>query len=110
MRPRPDNNYAAALASVLSSPLRLAIVELLLKDPCLVGELTQELEVEQAIISKQIGILRSAGLLSCLPEGRCRTYSIADPGSIAPLIAALHTAAGKATEHATHCKQNKVHG
>lgn len=107
MNRKLDGNDAAALAGVLASPLRIAIIERLLLDPCLVGTMAKELDIEQAIVSKQIGILRTAGLLVCRPEGRCRTYTIADPESVAALLTALRETARKAAEHATHCKETR---
>lgn len=84
------NIHAEAMASLLAvftNVPRLRIVERLLAGPCIVGDLVRDTGYAQAVISKQIGILRDAGLLRCQPQGRCREYALADPEAVQNLVA-----------------------
>jgi len=79
----------ATTAGLLTSPMRLAILERLLAGPAIVGELVETLGAEQAVVSKQLGVLRDAGLIRCEPQGRCRSYTLAHERQTKSLIAAL---------------------
>lgn len=98
-------DHVAALAGLLTSPIRIAIVDQLLKGPCIVGDLVTAVGTEQAVISKQIGILRNAGLLVCQPNGRNRTYSLYDSESVERLMTTLRETAQKASIQAAVCKK-----
>ncbi len=97
-------NKAAKLAGALSNPLRMAIVTKLAQGPCLAGELVDYVGAEQAVVSKQLGLLRACGLLLCQPQGRCRSYSLADPEAVNQLLEALAQVATKASLNAVKCK------
>jgi len=99
-----QNERRAAVAAVLGHPLRLALVERLLAGPRIVGELVAELGAEQAVVSKQLGLLRTAGLLRCDPEGRLRRYSLGDPRAVRRLLAVLDQTAKQAAVHAARCR------
>lgn len=105
MTERGGEDGVAMLAGAIGNPLRLALIERLLDGPCIVGQLTEAVGAGQAVVSKQLGILREAGLLLCEPQGRCRTYSLADRGSVALLVSALRDAATKAAVHAAECRR-----
>ena len=64
----------------LAHPIRIRIVELLVfdKDEFAVGELQEELGEEQAVISHQLGVLKTRGVVKFRKDGRSRLYSIAD--------------------------------
>lgn len=63
----------------LAHPIRIRIVELLVfeKDEFAVGELQELLGEEQAVISHQLGVLKSRGVVKFRKDGRSRLYSIA---------------------------------
>lgn len=96
-----NKNEIVELATIFTSPIRVAIIEQLLAGTCIVGDLVQALQMEQAVVSKQLGVLRSAGLLDCEPNGRCRSYSLSNPELMKLLFSILKDAAQKAAEHLT---------
>lgn len=105
MTRRRNNEARAALAALLGHPLRMALVERLLAGPCIVGELEQAVGAEQAVVSKQLGLLREAGLLRCDPEGRLRRYSLADARAVRRLLATLDATAVQAAAQAAKCRR-----
>lgn len=89
MSKQASSDERATTAGLLTSPLRLAILERLLDGPAIVGELVETIGAEQAVVSKQLGILRDAGLIACEPQGRCRSYALTHVRRTRSLIAAL---------------------
>lgn len=69
----------AELAAIFSNELRLLIISKLLDNPLIVNEIVEQTGKPQAVISKQLGILKTAGIIRCCPDGRCRKYSLTDP-------------------------------
>lgn len=63
---------------VLAEPTRRRILDLLRERPRLVGELTELLGLSQPGTSKQLRVLRDAGLVRVRPEGQRRWYEL-DP-------------------------------
>jgi len=61
---------------LLGEPSRQAIVELLLEGERPVGELVAILDQSQPAVSKQLRLLREAGLVACRSEGRRRLYRL----------------------------------
>ncbi len=99
---------ATALASILSNPLRLAIVDRLRGGPSIVGVLVDDVGESQATVSKQLGILRDAGLLQCRPEGRCREYALADPPLVDAVMEALFALAAQAAATGAKCRSRRA--
>ncbi len=96
---------AVALAGALSNATRLAILERLAEGPRLVGEIAAQIGLEPAVVSKQLGLLRTAGLLKCSRDGRCREYELADPAAMLALMDALRTSAKAAARNAKRCRE-----
>jgi DNA-binding transcriptional ArsR family regulator len=69
----------AGLFDVLSEPSRLRILQVLQDGPASVGELVDRSCFKQANVSKQLGILLSAGVIARRQEGNRAIYSIAMP-------------------------------
>lgn len=70
-------NELAELARVLSSPARIAILEILIKEnACICRDLTQELGLSQPTVSKHLKELRASGLIKGNIEGTSRSYCI----------------------------------
>ena len=69
----------AELFDVLSEPSRLRILQVLQSGPASVGELVQQCGFKQANVSKQLGMLHSAGVIARRQEGNRAIYSIAMP-------------------------------
>jgi len=81
MRATPDGIFKA-----LADPTRRAIFERLMQEGELtVRVLTDESGVSQPMVSKHLGVLKTAGLVRDRPEGRLVHYR-ADPSALAPLI------------------------
>lgn len=101
------NDYSVKVAAVLMNPVRVSILRCLIEGPCIVNDLVSSLGIEQAVISKQLGLLREAGLLTCLPDGRCRKYELADPELFKKAYTSLNDLAANAYEHARKCSKRK---
>ncbi len=69
----------AELFSVLSESSRLRILQILQAGPSSVGELVERSGLKQANMSKQLGILLSAGVIERRAEGNRAIYSIKMP-------------------------------
>ena len=69
----------ADLFAVLSEPSRLRILQILQDGPASVGELVGQSGFKQANVSKQLGILLTAGVITRRQEGNRAIYSIALP-------------------------------
>lgn len=76
---RSSLEAVARLFAVLAEPTRLAILQELKGGPRVVSELVEALGAKQANVSKQLGILHTAGLLSRERDGNLVRYAIAEP-------------------------------
>lgn len=86
---RNDGEKAAHIAEVLKAvahPLRIRIVAILCDGDEHVTGLAERLDAPQAIVSQQLRILRSQGLVEATRQAGFATYRIAEP--------ALHTLVG----------------
>lgn len=69
----------AARFRALGDPTRIRILDALRRGECGVGELAEQLGVNQASMSKHLALLREEGLLSLRRVGTQARYSIKDP-------------------------------
>lgn len=69
----------AELFSVLSEGSRLRVLQALQREPLSVGELVESTGMKQANVSKQLGLLLTAGIISRRQDGNRAIYSIAMP-------------------------------
>lgn len=76
---------AAALLAALAHPVRLRIVCGLLDGSCTVGPMTECLGLPQAYVSRHLAILRRAGVVDQVPDGRRRVYRVVHP-AVAPIV------------------------
>jgi len=86
---KDDGEKAAHIAEVLRAvahPLRIRIVAILCDGDEHVTGLADRLDAPQAIVSQQLRILRSQGLVEATRENGFATYRIAEP--------ALHSLVG----------------
>ena len=70
---------AAGLFDALAHPVRLRIVCGLIDGACCVGPITECLGLPQAYVSRHLGILRRAGVVTSTIEGRQRVYRVIHP-------------------------------
>jgi len=76
---RPHLEAVARMFGVLAEPTRLEILQRLKDGPCSVTELVEDMGAKQANVSKQLGILYDAGLVSRERQGNVVCYSISEP-------------------------------
>ena len=62
--------------TALSLPLRRDLLEALRPGPSTVGDLAEALDVPQAVVSKQLRVLREAGFVQVSAEAQRRWYSL----------------------------------
>jgi len=79
---RSDSRRAEHIADVLKAvahPLRIRIVAVLCSGEETVGELADRLDAAQPIVSQQLRILRSQGLVAATRANGFARYRIAEP-------------------------------
>lgn len=84
----PLQVFKADFFRALAHPLRIRILELLSGGDRTVHELQQLLAVDQPVVSQQLAVLRSKGIVTTSKLGTTVRYTLADP-----LIARLLTVA-----------------
>ncbi|MEM7585942.1 MAG: metalloregulator ArsR/SmtB family transcription factor [Acidobacteriota bacterium] len=62
----------------LADGTRLAVMESLMEGPKRVGELGDELGVEQSLLSHHLRVLREMGLLEAQRDGKAVVYTLAE--------------------------------
>jgi len=62
--------------AALADPMRLALIEALRDGEQPVNELVERVHIQQSGVSRHLGILGRAGLVSVRPEGQQRFYSL----------------------------------
>ncbi|MFO8072632.1 MAG: metalloregulator ArsR/SmtB family transcription factor [Polyangia bacterium] len=78
---RDELQRQAKLSAALAHPVRLWLLKRLLRGPAIVSALVEDLGIEQAAVSKHLGVLRQARVVRCSPLGRCRDYELIDPAA-----------------------------
>jgi ArsR family transcriptional regulator len=77
--PMPDlpvANSCAKMLKVLADDVRLAVVEQLLDGPKHVGEINEQLGVEQTLLSHHLRVLREAGIVKAQRDGKSVLYRL----------------------------------
>jgi DNA-binding transcriptional ArsR family regulator len=77
--PEPLIELVAQRFRVLGEPMRIKLLDHLRESDATVGELQEALGASQQNVSKHLGILLSAGMVSRTKDGNHSRYSIADP-------------------------------
>jgi ArsR family transcriptional regulator len=67
----------ANVLKVLADETRMAVVEMLMDRPRHVGEMLDELSVEQSLLSHHLRILRDAGFVVAHRDGKAVLYRLA---------------------------------
>jgi ArsR family transcriptional regulator len=75
----PIYSLQADVLKTLASPRRLEIVHRLAAGPCEVGRLAEELGISQPNASQHLAVMRAAGIVDAVREGREVRYSLSDP-------------------------------
>ena len=63
----------------LAHPVRIRILEVLVRGERTVGEIQQELGLEQSLVSQQLSILRSKNIVAARKDGTTVRYTVRDP-------------------------------
>jgi DNA-binding transcriptional ArsR family regulator len=77
--PEPLIELVAQRFRVLGEPMRIKLLDLLRERDATVGELQDALGGSQQNVSKHLGILHAAGMVSRTKDGTQVRYSISDP-------------------------------
>lgn len=75
--PEADQTFCADRLKVLANPTRLAIVCALIKAPQHVGELNDEIGIDQSLLSHHLRVLRDSGLVTSRRDGKAVLYELA---------------------------------
>jgi DNA-binding transcriptional ArsR family regulator len=75
----PIYELQADVLKTLSNPRRLEILHRLADGPCEVGRLAAELGISQPNVSQHLALMRSAGVVTAVRDGREVRYRLSDP-------------------------------
>ena len=78
--PEPLVELVAQRFRVLGEPMRIKLLDRLREGDATVGELQESLGASQQNISKHLGILHNAGMVTRTKDGNHARYAIADDG------------------------------
>lgn len=78
---------ATALLRALANSDRLLLLCQLSKGECCVGDLEEELGIEQPTLSQQLTVLRNQELVDTRRDGKRIYYSVRDPKALGMLLA-----------------------
>jgi DNA-binding transcriptional ArsR family regulator len=81
--PEPLAALIAERFRVLGEPMRIRILDRLREGDATVGELAEALGTSQQNVSKHVGVLSRAGVVSRERDGNAVRCAIADPGVVA---------------------------
>ena len=70
--------FLANRFKLLSEPTRLRILEVICGEECKVSDICERTGLQQANVSKQLQLLRVAGVVACRRVGTCRYYRVTD--------------------------------
>jgi ArsR family transcriptional regulator len=76
MKTKITSPDCAGKLKVLSDPTRLGVLESLMTGPKNVGELMEQLDVEQSLLSHHLAVLRDNGLVEATREGKTMIYRL----------------------------------
>ena len=81
--PEPIVELIARRFRVIGEPMRIRILDRLRDGEATVAELTEHLATSQQNVSKHLGVLHQAGILSRRKDGTSTLYAIADESVLA---------------------------
>jgi ArsR family transcriptional regulator len=76
---RPIYEVKAEFFKTLAHPARIRVLELLRDGPRTVGELLDEMGLEQSHLSQQLAVMRRANIVRSRKEGTRVQYTVVDP-------------------------------
>ena len=72
-------HFKAEFFRVLSHPTRIRILDLLRDGELTVGDIQDQLEIEQSTVSQHLAALRTINFVETRREGTSMWYSVSDP-------------------------------
>jgi DNA-binding transcriptional ArsR family regulator len=79
--------FKAQFFRALAHPVRIKILEILVRGDRSVRELQKALKLEQPVVSQQLAVLRNRGIVTSQKEGLSVRYALRDP-AVGRLLAA----------------------
>ncbi|MEX2491562.1 MAG: metalloregulator ArsR/SmtB family transcription factor [Nitrospirales bacterium] len=76
MKTKTTSPTCAGKLKILSDSTRLGVLEALMAGPKNVGELMEQLDVEQSLLSHHLAVLRDNGLVEATREGKAMMYQL----------------------------------
>jgi DNA-binding transcriptional ArsR family regulator len=76
---RPIYEVKAEFFKTLAHPARIRVLELLRDGPLTVGEMIEDVGLEQSHLSQQLAVMRRANILRSRKEGTRVQYTVVDP-------------------------------
>ncbi|ATX83068.1 ArsR family transcriptional regulator [Mariprofundus ferrinatatus] len=73
-----SSEHLRSIFKALGDPIRLRLFSLLTHEELCVCHLTESLKLPQSTVSRHLGVLRSAGLVSTRREGKWMHYRLAE--------------------------------
>lgn len=67
------------LLRIIAHPIRMRILHELLRSPQCVNDIVDFLEISQSNVSQHLALLRQAGAVDFLSDGRTKWYYVIDP-------------------------------
>lgn len=74
-----DYDADSELLKALAHPVRLRMVQGLLKSECHVDKMVQKLGLPQSTVSQHLGVLKSRGIVEIRKEGVKTCYRVVNP-------------------------------
>ena len=71
--------FKAEFFRALAHPVRVRILEALVRGELAVGELQRQLNLEQSLVSQQLSILRGKNIVAARKDGTTVRYTLRDP-------------------------------
>ena len=84
--PTPVQAFKAEFFKALAHPIRIAILEILVRGERSVHELQEALAIDQPTVSQQLAVLRAKNIVEARKEGTTVRYAVRD-GSVGDLLA-----------------------
>jgi DNA-binding transcriptional ArsR family regulator len=72
--------FKAQFFRALAHPVRIKILEILVRGDRSVQELQDALDLEQPVVSQQLAVLRNQGIVTSQKQGLSVRYTLRDPG------------------------------
>jgi DNA-binding transcriptional ArsR family regulator len=71
--------HAAECLKTIAHPVRLRMIQMLLRQRYTVGELAEACEVKPHVASEHLRLMQHCGLMTSARDGRCVYYAIGEP-------------------------------